>query len=254
MNSFAQHNIQHLSPSQINTWIADPAAWVLQKLYGCNWPSGFAAKRGVAIENAIVNVLMNGHTEEQAIALALEEYDRFGVLSTDPKKDKERLMIEPCVVLGLAELRQYGRPVFPEGGKQHRIEINCVTDGFTIPIMGYLDLVYPERKLVIDIKTTGRRPSEMSMAHARQAAIYEKAMPGYDVKFLYITPKKVQIHSCSAPGDTLAEIKAHVLRMERFLAVSDDKNILASIVPLNPETYYWDTPEAVRDRKQYYGV
>ena len=53
MNPFETHGIKHLSASSLNTWAAEPALWVLQKLAGKQTPAGFAAHRGTAAETGI---------------------------------------------------------------------------------------------------------------------------------------------------------------------------------------------------------
>lgn len=251
MSGFALHGISHTSPSQINTWIADPAYWVLTKLHGKSYDFGFAAERGKQIENAVVNILANGMSEEQAIKEALYAYDRFSPISADPKKQKEREVIAPCITEAVQALKIYGEPDFSQEG-QHKIELLCNAGDWTLPVIGYLDLVYPQHNLVIDLKTTTRMPSEMSQAHQRQAAIYETAK-GMQVQFLYVTPKKHSFLHCDRVPDVMKEVKINLIRQERFLSISEDKNVLASIVPVNCESYYW-CEQSTLDRKELYGI
>lgn len=253
-SGFEKHRITHSSPSAINTWIENPAFWMMQKLYGKKYPYGFAAKRGIVIEDAVVNVIAKGYDEDKAIEMALKEYDIFGALSSDPRREKERESIEPTVRLLNEELKQYGEPTFPEDSKQHKVELVCKGDNWELPIMGYLDLYYPQHGMIIDIKTTSRMPSTMSDAHRRQAGLYAKASGNQHVKFLYATPKKLQYLECGDVDGTIAEVKQHIIRQESFLSVSEDKNFLAKIVPLQTDSFYYDSLEAVRDRKEIFGI
>lgn len=59
MNPFETHGIKHLSASSLNTFAAEPAMWVLQKLAGKQTPAGYAAHRGTASESGIVAGLLN---------------------------------------------------------------------------------------------------------------------------------------------------------------------------------------------------
>lgn len=254
MNGFELHGIKSSSPSQINTWIAAPDYWVLTKLYGKYYDAGFSAARGRAIESAVVNVLVNGYTVEKAIEQTLKEYDRFNILSVDPRKLKEREAIAPSVSIALEALAPYGEPVMGEGGQQ-KIELLCNAGDWSLPVVGYLDFMFPESGVVIDLKTTMRIPSEMSPSHARQAAIYGTAKSDMKVEFLYVSPKKYSFLNChDDKAEIMRDVKVNLIRQEKFLSISPDKNVLSSIVPVNCESFYWDSEDAVRDRKELFGI
>jgi len=252
MNGFTNHGIVHTSPSQINTWIASPCFWVMTKLFGKRYRSNFSMERGTAIERAVVNILANGMSEDEAIKETIRTYNTTGGLGVSEKKETERAVIDPSVRLLVQELKQYGEPTFPEEGQQ-AIKLNCKTDEWELPVIGYMDLVYPQHNLVIDLKSTLRFPSEMSMSHQRQAAIYATAT-GMDVKFLYVTPKKLGYLACEHVSDVMKQVKVNLVRQEKFLSISTDKNVLAGIVPVNCESYYYDTAEAIADRVALFGV
>ncbi len=38
-NAFERHGIDHLSPSSLNLWAAEPALWVMERLLGRKSPS-----------------------------------------------------------------------------------------------------------------------------------------------------------------------------------------------------------------------
>ena len=46
----ALHGIAHLSPSSINAYVAQPAAWLMERLLQRRAPVGSAAHRGTAVE------------------------------------------------------------------------------------------------------------------------------------------------------------------------------------------------------------
>ena len=52
-NPFAVHNINYLSPSSINTFVADKPLWMMRYLFGVKSPSGAGAVRGIAEEYAL---------------------------------------------------------------------------------------------------------------------------------------------------------------------------------------------------------
>ena len=244
MNGFEKHNIKHLSASSINLWTNAPDVWVAQYLFGKRGPMSAAAMRGICTEDAVVDFLTGKLHKAGALDQAIEKFDKTFPLA-DEKTTKERAMIEPCMELALQELEQYGEPEFPEEG-QEKISITAKTDDYEIPVIGFLDLVFPDAGLVIDLKTTGRCPSVMSPEHQLQRAIYQKAKGNQAVKFLYVTPKKTSLLEDGDPSELLARAKKQITRLERFLRCGNARDI-ADVIPVNPNTFYWNGSEGIRE-------
>ena len=247
MNGFDKHGIKHLSASSINLWTNAPDVWVAQYLFGRRGPMSAAAMRGICTEDAVVAVLQ-GKNADGALDAALEKFDQSFPIG-DEKTTKERAMIQPCMELAVQELEQYGEPEFPEEG-QEKISITAKTDDYEIPVIGYLDLVFPQHGVVIDLKTTGRCPSVMSAEHQLQRAIYQKAKGNQIVKFLYVTPKKTNLLEDGDPSEILRKTKTQITRMERFLRSGNARDV-ASVIPVNPNTFYWNGAEEIR--QELYG-
>ena len=247
MNGFDKHGIKHLSPSSINLWTNAPDVWVAQYLFGKRGPMSAAAMRGICTEDAVVAVLQ-GKNKDGALDAALEKFDKEFPIG-DEKTTKERAMIQPCMELAVQELEQYGEPEFPEEG-QEKISITAKTDDYEIPVIGYLDLVFPKHGVVIDLKTTGRCPSVMSVEHQLQRAIYQKVKGNQIVKFLYVTPKKTNLLEDGDPSEILRKTKIQITRMERFLRSGNARDV-ASVIPVNPNTFYWNGAEDIR--QELYG-
>lgn len=253
LNAFTQHGLTHLSPSSINLYVGDPSKWVAEKILGHRGPPGAAMARGSAIETGVVAVLM-GDSIEDGTAKALAEFDKqaqFSGITGDVFKERE--MIAPSIELGVDMLAQFGTPKFTNEGRQQKISINCRygdAEHEVIQLIGYLDLVYPEPQLIIDVKSTGRMPTEMSFAHQLQRAIYMRAT-GMDCRFLYITPKKAEFRSDGDVDEILAQIKVIVGRMARFLALGD-KETLRQVVPVSTDGFYWKGEEA--KRRELFGI
>jgi len=251
MNGFERHAINHSSASSINLWQNAPDVFIAEKLFGLRGRMSPAALRGIEIEKAIVRVLMRECDIETSIGMAIHSFNLQTALQGGDKIDKERECIDPAVRIGVGELSQYGKPEFAADGKQNRIELLCNGEGWSLPIVGYLDLVYPQHGLVVDIKTTLKAPTEMSDEHQRQAAIYRKASGNSAVKFLYLTPKKAVWHECADVDGTLAEIKTILTRQEHFLR-QGSKEELAKLVHFNRGAFYWNGNE--ENRKAVYGI
>ena len=252
MNPFQAHGIEHLSASQLSTFCADPSYWLATKILGLRTPASYAMERGKAVETGIVAGL-KGATVEEAQAAALRAFDdagMYGGLTGD--SEKERDAIPGMVEQGIAALVEYGEPDFPEDGSQHRIEFNIRFgdgDHETIPLIGFLDLVYEDR--IIDIKSTLRVPSEMSFSHRLQAAIYAKEAGNRDLAFCYISPKKSAL---LRPENIAADqqlVRNIVKRMAAFLALGDSET-LREAVPVVFDSWSWRGIE--HERKKLLGV
>lgn len=255
VNGFQLHNIGHSSASSLNCWAEAPCAWISQYLFFNKGKFSAAAKSGVLVEDAVVNVLARGFTADQATAMAMEAFNKFIALSTDEADRKRGEGIPEMIRLALSELNQYGTPEFDKDAtsdiKQKKVDVKCKGDGWTLPIIGYIDFHFPKSGVIVDLKTTTRMPSEMSPSHLRQQAIYQQAFGNQAVKFLYVTPKKSQMFDCAGHKDTLAEIKTILNRQERFLRLGSS-DLLRSLVPVNTGSFYWTGNEAVR--KELYGI
>ena len=251
MNGFEKHGIKHLSNSSISLWESNPAQWVMSYLLKEKRPSSAAMWRGIAVEDGVV-VCLDGGSLSDAVAAALARFDKE-ITFADEKSEKERAAIAPMIELAVAELEQYGKPQFSIDGSQQKVSITCKGDGWKIPIIGYLDLVYPDHGLVVDLKTTMRMPSAMTQSHKRQRCIYQRCLGGnQQVKFLYVTPKKSGWLEDGDVDAELATVKAHCNRLERFLSVSDDPQYLASIIPVDPTHFYWS--DCIDQRKEIFGI
>lgn len=226
-NGFQCYNISWTSPSAINAWVYSRYSWVLNYLFNQKTPANAAMKRGIVIESAVASVLIESLTERGAVDAAIKSFDREMIFSNDRNLSLERDSIEPSIKQAVTALSIYGRPDFLPNGKQHKINTPCETAAWSIPILGYLDLVYPQHKLIIDIKTTRNIPKNgITAAHRRQGAIYADAMPGYEVKFQYVSPDGGAIYPVDKIPETFAEVKNIIIDQEKFLASNNDKNAL----------------------------
>lgn len=243
MNAFQRHGIDHLSASHINLFIAQPAMWAASYLLKKRTSVGPAAHRGSAIECGVEAALFD---PEMPIAtaqeMALAKFHSLTRLSADPRIEKERENIAPSVAIAIAELRQYGIPEKAEDGRQHKISIDL--PGVAVPIIGYLDLLFPQHGILVDLKTTSRIPSEMSEAHARQGAIYHRAKGNHQVRFAYVSTKKIAVYVLENPEDHLAAVVRAASAIENFLTLSDDAELLTRCFAPDMSSFYWGDASA----------
>ena len=250
MNGFEKFEVSHLSASSINLAKNAPDVWVAQKLAKKRFAGSPAMTRGIAIEDAVVAALATDKTLEEAIDVGHARFDKTYPIA-DVKTTKERDMIAPSIKLAIDALQQYGKPEFDEAVSpfgQEKVSLTThLKDNSLIEVIGYLDLVYPHQGLTVDLKTTGRMPSVMSPEHQLQRAIYAHAKGNHAVKFLYVTPKKYQFLEDGDPRTILAKTKIQIQRLNDFLVTCESVEHALSIVPHNPDSFYWNGAETIRN-------
>lgn len=256
-NGFIAHGIDHGSNSMIGDWTDAPDYFVASRLKKIPFAMGVAVDSGTAIEAGVEKILVEKCSIDEGIEEAYRVYDTLVALKmSDWNLWERRKSIAPSVALAADALADYGPLELPADGRQHKILIECATDTFRLPIIGYLDFKFPDApqgKTVVDLKTTLRMPSTMSLGHQRQRAIYATANPGWKVEFLYVTPKKSQVLEDGDVGQIMAATKEQFVRLERFLSAGD-ADYLASIVPVNPDNWKWRPAAARQVCREFYGV
>jgi hypothetical protein len=235
-DGFTKHGIGHLSPSSLNLWINCPGLWVAEKIFGHRGAASPAMFRGIAVEDAVVGVLSKGMSVDDSVATALKKFDARFFIGSE-KTTAERDMVAPMVGQALKVLEPLGEPDFAEGA-QHKVELVCNCGDFKIPVIGYLDLLYPQHGRVIDIKSTSRIPSRMSAEHILQRGIYQRAKQNHMVEFLYVSASKASLLSDGEVADVLRRVKYHIARLEAFLRLLD-KEQMRAIVPLADSSFYF---------------
>ena len=258
MNAFEKFGINNVSASQANLFTAQPAGWVLQKLYKRRGEISPAMIRGNAAEDGIVAGLQDLHKPvEDCVKVAYRAYDEKTALSNHPNLEKERAALAGYVTHGLGELRQYGTP----SAFQARIELNL--KDVPVPVIGYTDLEWDSHGIIVDVKTSARMPSKISDSHARQGAIYfASRQANYDMRFAYIKPTKGKsdnraVNCYSLPPDEahqrLEEVRQTFIRMERFLSLSDDRDELAALLVPDFSHWFWNNDTIRAEGKAVYG-
>lgn len=252
MSVFEKHGISHLSASNVNLFIAQPAMWCASYLMGKRTPVGPAAHRGNAIEAGIEAGLFDPEMPLEACQkVADETFVRLTRLSTHPNVDKERATIAGSVEVGLAELRQYGLPAKPENGRQHKLELDI--PGVPIPVWGFLDFYWPEHGIILDLKTSSRVPSSISDAHARQGALYLKSGSNQQMRFAYCSSKKIAVYVLEDADRHLNTFVQTVRAIENFLSLSDDGERLTRSLAPDLSSFYWNEPAARAVAQEIWG-
>lgn len=242
MNSFEKHGIEHLSASTLNLFSNCLGVFIIEKLFKQRGGVGAAAHRGTAAEAGIVMGLMNPDAKlEDCQAFADKEFNRLSALSADPNREKEGKAVAGIVEQGLIALRPYGIPTHT----QRKIELRI--DELPIPIIGYTDIEWEDKGVLVDIKTQLRLSSEISEPHARQVSIYKGAISdNLDARIAYITPQKSAVYALENHRDHLKAVVNIAKTMERFLALSSDPKELAGLVAPDFSSFYFNNPDIRR--------
>ena len=252
-NGFETYGLKHVSVSQANKFREAPDAWLAQYIFGYKSPYGYPALQGLSVESAVEMGLFNGIVVEDCISHALERFKSDTMLMKDnaAEIEKRKPIIERMVTTALEQLMPLGKPEEPpHGSRQHSIGIPVrfrKGDNGTINCIGFLDFYYPEKNLVIDLKTTAKAPSGWSISHGIQAAVYKKSVEARTgkpatVKFLYVLTRQKDPFvwlEMDDPDYYINLFKRTVISMEALLSVSDNPKDILKIIPHNPDSFYW---------------
>jgi hypothetical protein len=235
-----RHGLKHLSASTLNLFQNAPGLFILEKLMGRRQPVGCAAHRGNAAETGIMHGLNDpAASVESCVELAVKEFDRLTALSGDPKRETERKNLAGIVAQGLTELRPYGRP------SHYQHEILWQHPEMVLPMKGYIDFMWEDAGIILDLKTTMRVPSEISESHARQVAGYGHAISdNMDLRLTYVSDKKAVTYSLENAKQHLDAMVKISKALEKFLSISDDPKELATYVAVDFGSFYWNDPAA----------
>lgn len=236
MSGFDTHNIRHLSASSVNTFARQPALWVMEKLLGARTKVGASAHRGTAAETGIVHGLLDpAMAIEDCRAAGLREFDRLTALSADPRRTKEREAVPAIIATAIPELRQYGIPDMVQ------TKIERWLPGVPVPFIGYVDLGWTEHGITLDIKSTLRLPSVISIDHARQVSLYVHGT-NHEGRIAYCTPSKIGVYRLQDTARHVGDVVNITGIMERFLSVSPDPKVLAGLVCPDLDSFYYSDP------------
>lgn len=265
MNPFFHHGVNHLSPSAVNMFTQSPSAWIAKALLGHKFSSGPAAWRGIAVEEGLNKYIFEGADPKLCHDIALEKFDKLkGGLNMDMDVERERDRLYRYMVNSMDAMLELtnefgiGQPQLPpvngSWNGQWEVGLPCrfgEQHDEKIDVIGYLDFLYANdanKHSIVDLKTTGRIPSQWSPAHAMQASFYKRAHgKNPDVYFVYASPKEddkpnkfsIMKLDDETYTESLARMKSNIERMSRLLRLSDDPFVLAEAIPHDDESFYW---------------
>lgn len=254
-NPFKVHSIKYLSPSSLNLFISSPAKWVMRYLYKISEDPGPGAHRGTAIHHAVEHSLNNPEIPiEDCIQKAHALFDtkmKNSVTKSSAELDRE--IIAPTVKKALVAISEFIKQNNAQYVKSET-QVKTTFQGIDVNIIGYVDILFD--KCFVDLKTTKfLGNSENPKKDLRQVSFYSKALESnHDGSqkrpwLVYVAPAKFDIVEVKNLTVLLNELvnAAHCLR--NFLAISSDKEKLASTVVPNFDNNYWSLFEVEEAKK-----
>ena len=248
MNPFETHGIKHLSASSLNSWVMDPAMWVMTRLAGKQVPVGYAAHRGTASESGIVAGLLEPDRPiVECQQIGLDEFDKLTYSIKDAKALKERAAIPGIVEQGIKKLRAAGIP------DEVQTKIEVTLPDIAVNFIGFVDLGWTHHGIRLDVKSKLKMPTDIEIPHKRQVSLYIHGtnMTG---RVAYFTPTQEMVFMLEDNARHLEELRQIAIRLQNFLALSDDREkLIASVVP-NYANWTWADAYTRGVGKETFGV
>ena len=249
---FEVHHIDHLSPSSINCYIDDIPLWIMRYLYGFRNGGGPAMWRGTVVDHAVGNMFgLNEQSKKLTIPQALKESEleykklfhycrkEYPEQNIDDKQYKrEGGNVSTYTKTALDFYKKIGQPT------DYQKEINLMLEDIPVPVKGYIDLQYQD--IIRDIKTTGRMPSKVTNAHARQVSVYAKALGCSPVlDYIHVSAKENQVVTMPVSNidEHISVVRQVALAIMNLLSFSNDKQVIANLFYPNLDDWKWREDE-----------
>jgi len=253
MEAFKKHKIKHISASNINTFITNPAEWVINYIFKLPFPSSAAAERGKYIEKALFHILGNGVSVEKA----LEEQTYFFAETCKemkvPEEEylKEKEFVEKAIKILPKHLSKFGKIT----GYQNKIGYNYKG----IDIIGYTDFDFelPDGSpLILDLKTT--KKINVSTGHKIAQHIYKTATNKPN-KLFYVkvlkTKEEVEEYELTDEDNVKIPLLIHqaIENMNYLCSLANSKDDFKRLITPNPDDWKWNDETKLKARKDIWG-
>ena len=169
---------EHLSVSQMRTWLRCPRQWAYNKILGLKEPPSWAMRGGTAMDDTMT-VHNRGKMEGKGLnTSAAQDFfrDRVKAVAEESGLPKGHDM-DAVVDDGTKVIPVYMKDLDP-AIEPLAVQKEVRKDIGGVSMLGYIDLVRDAQgshKIVSDYKFTGRAPSEGAAAASMQLAFYADA-------------------------------------------------------------------------------
>lgn len=255
---FADYGIDHLSASQINTFISNPCRWILRVSGYIDKAGNSNMWRGTAADDAVC-AMLGGSSRSEALEIGRKSWaDRldfavnwYGSENNLREADKSLgtnfSKLDTYINAALDFYEPKGKPVI---ATQKKISIQ--DESLPIPIIGFIDIELND--LIRDIKTTARKPAngQLTESVSRQMSVYWKATGKIPVAdYIIVTAKSVSVETIPVFDiqdhweTTIRAAKA----MHKVLSISTDIQEIANYFMPDFSDWSWSEGEIEAAKK-----
>jgi len=254
---FARFGVSHLSATSMLQFRSDPALGILYLVFGIREAGSPAMHRGSALDHTIGQMLEEGATldHEGARAMAAAHYDDL-VESTDEKYrpsdiKREREVVCRCLDECYPVVSAWDTPL----AYQHPIRLSL--QGIEIPVIGFIDLRYPDA--VRELKSSGKPRSGIVDDHAFQVTTYAMAIRqesgAWPQAFVdYLTPSGMTSYQLTNGKRWVREVVDTAASIRALLERAEDKDALCKLITPNYSNWLWRyRPNSLAAAKELFG-
>lgn len=165
---FEKFNLLPLSFSRVSSFLNNKAQWYMTYIHGFRSKSA-AMERGTVSEEAVKSILLDGLSYKESCKNAVDSFDEALKNNYDKKKDLERNNIPIYIEGFISELKDYQVTDY-----QQKQEFNVLD----IPLQGFTDFGLKDNEenyFKVDLKSSGRMPTELKHSVALQQTLYARA-------------------------------------------------------------------------------
>lgn len=266
-----------LSPSSLNTYLKDPALWILKHFYGLTGGSNIYSVRGKMVEK-YVNMCLT----KQVDSVSFLEYHI--TISAEELKKPENFVLNIkgiakayLVVDGIAVKEQELREFYEWGRHAHRICKHCFSNFMykggevtqqrrvlgeinRLKIGGYLD--YDLFGVATDLKTCNKLPiivsrgeregmiSKTKVDNVRQQVIYQ-LLTGFEVKLLYVSPGLSLVYDVTQRDidEVMPSITQGIKEIKNLIEIGKEEAVRITDLGKMGNPFMW-TPELKQQAKE----
>ena len=188
---------------------------------------------------------------------AISEYDANCSRIVDPNVIVERTNLAPLIELGAKKFQEHAFQ-WDLIDYQKKVEVEILGIKFT----GYTDFHFEDKNtkedFYIDLKTSKTMPSKISMSHAMQQSIYQRATNARQMLWYLKNPTKtkdaeffsLELDDYQKPMKVCEHI---LLAMGNYLeSVNSPEDVRDSLIP-NPDNWIWKEETVYKARKEIWG-
>ena len=256
-NPFERFGGGQLSATSMLQFRADPALGVLYLVFGIREAGSPAMHRGSALDHTIGQMLDENITLDQdsARAMATSHFDQLIENTEETYRpsdiNRERATVEKCLNRCYPIMCDWQAPL----SYQHPIKLSL--QGIEIPVIGFIDLRYPEA--VRELKTSGRPRSSIVDDHAFQVATYAMAIRqesgAWPQAFVdYLTPTGMTSYQLRNGKRWVKAVVDTAAGIRTLLDAAPDRDALcASITPDYSHWLWRYRPNSLAAAKELFG-